>query len=48
MGSRKNQLKLKAALEARIEGMPKGTGFKKPGSMNRKKTGYRKIGSIKK
>lgn len=48
MGSRKNQMKIKAALETRIANMPKGSGYKKPGSMNRKKTGYVKIGPIKK
>lgn len=41
-------MKIKAALEARIAGMPKGSGFKKPGSMNKKKTGYIKIAPIKK
>lgn len=46
MGSKKNQMKIKAALETRIANMPKGSGFKKPGSMNRKKTGYVKIGPI--
>ena len=43
MGAHKNQMKIKAALEKRIEHMPKGSGFKKPGSMNRKKTGYVKV-----
>ena len=43
MGSKKNQEKLKRALEIRIANMPKGSGFKKPGSMNKKKTGYAKI-----
>jgi hypothetical protein len=48
MGARKNQMKIKAALESRIAGMPKGSGFKKPGSMNKKKTGYRKTAALKK
>ena len=48
MGSKKNNMKIKAALETRIANMPKGSGFKKPGSMNKKKTGYVKLGSIKK
>jgi hypothetical protein len=48
MGSKKNQLKIKAALESRINTMPKGSGYKKPGSMNRKKTGYIKIAPFKK
>ena len=43
MGSKKNQEKLKRALEIRIANMPKGSGFKKPGSMKKKKTGYAKI-----
>lgn len=48
MGAHKNQMKIKAALEARIANMPKGTGFKKPGSMNRKKTGYVKLPPLNK
>jgi len=48
MGARKNQLKIKAALEARIAGMPKGSGYKKPGSMNKKKTGYGKVAPLNK
>lgn len=48
MGARKNQLKIKAALEARIAGMPKGSGYKKPGSMNKKKTGYVKVAPLNK
>jgi hypothetical protein len=48
MGARKTQMKIKAALESRIAGMPKGSGFKKPGSMNKKKTGYIKVAGIKK
>ena len=36
------QRKVFAALEARIAAMPKGSGYKKPGSMNKKKTGYAK------
>jgi len=39
----KNTEKIKKALEIRIANMPKGSGFKKPGSMNKKKTGYAKI-----
>ena len=37
------QKKVAKALEIRIANMPKGSGFKKPGSMNKKKTGYAKI-----
>ena len=37
----KHHDKIAKALEIRISNMPKGTGFKKPGSMNKKKTGYR-------
>ena len=37
----KHHDKIAKALEIRIANMPKGTGFKKPGSMNKKKTGYR-------
>jgi len=33
--------KIKKALEQRIASTPNGAGFKKPGSMNKKKTGYR-------
>jgi hypothetical protein len=47
LGAKKNQLKIKAALESRIASMPKGSGFKKPGSMNRKKTGYAKVAPLK-
>lgn len=36
------QEKVKRALEIRIANMPKGSGYKKPGSMNKKKTGYAK------
>jgi hypothetical protein len=36
------QHKVAKALEIRIASMPKGAGFKKPGSMNKKKTGYAK------
>jgi len=40
----RNTEKIKAALEARIAGMPQGnSGYIKPGSMNKKKTGYVKI-----
>jgi hypothetical protein len=37
----KHQDKIKKALEQRIAATPNGAGFKKPGSMNKKKTGYR-------
>ena len=33
--------KIKKALEQRIASTPGGAGFKKTGSMNKKKTGYR-------
>jgi hypothetical protein len=33
--------KIKKALEQRIASTPNGAGYKKPGSMNKKKTGYR-------
>lgn len=33
--------KIKKALEQRQAATPNGAGFKKPGSMNKKKTGYR-------
>jgi hypothetical protein len=33
--------KIQKALEQRILSTPNGAGFKKPGSMNKKKTGYR-------
>jgi hypothetical protein len=39
----KNFEKIKKALEIRQVNMPKGAGFKKPGSMNKKKTGYAKV-----
>ena len=42
-----NHEKIKAALETRIANMPKGAGFKKPGSMNKKKTGYQRVGAKK-
>jgi hypothetical protein len=32
--------KIQAALLVRQAGTPQGAGFKKPGSMNKKKTGY--------
>ena len=41
MGSKHNQEKIKKALEIRINNMEPGT--KKPGSMNKKKTGYAKV-----
>ena len=33
--------KIKKALEQRQSATPNGSGYKKPGSMNKKKTGYR-------
>ena len=33
--------KITKALEQRQAATPNGAGFKKPGSMNKKKTGYR-------
>jgi hypothetical protein len=36
----KHHDKIAKALEIRIANMPKGEGYKKPGSMNKKKTGY--------
>ena len=39
----KHQDKIAAALEVRKANMPKGSGFKTPGSMNKKKTGYMSI-----
>jgi len=37
----KHHDKIKKALEQRIAATPSGPAFKKPGSMNPKKTGYR-------
>ena len=37
----KHHDKIAKALEIRKANMPKGAGFKVPGSMNKKKTGYR-------
>jgi hypothetical protein len=37
----KHNDKIKKALEQRIAATPNGGGYKKPGSMNKKKTGYR-------
>ena len=37
----KHHDKIKKALEIRKSHTPKGAGFKVPGSMNKKKTGYR-------
>ena len=48
MGSKKNQLKIAAALQARIDATPNLPGFKRPGSMNRKKSGYVKVAGMKK
>jgi len=39
----KQHNKIKKALEQRIAATPNGAGYKKPGSMNKKKTGYRGI-----
>ena len=39
----KHHDKVKRALEKRIAATPNKPGFKKPGSMNKKKTGYAKI-----
>lgn len=36
----KHHDKIAKALEKRIEMMPKGSGFRKPGSQNKRKTGY--------
>lgn len=36
----KHHDKIAKALEKRIELMPKGSGYTKPGSMNKRKTGY--------
>lgn len=47
MGSKKNNMKIDAALAAR-QAAHKGPGGKLPGSRNRKKTGYVKLGPIKK
>jgi hypothetical protein len=44
MGAKKNHAKIKAALESRIAATPNLPGFKKPGSLNRKKTGYARLG----
>ena len=33
--------KIQKALAQRIAATPNGSGYKKPGSMNKKKTGYR-------
>ena len=43
MGSKKNLKKIEAALEKR-KAAHKGPGGKVPGSMNRKKTGYTRLG----
>ena len=41
----KHHDKIAKALEQRIAGVPVGkSGFRKPGSMNKKKTGYPKTG----
>jgi hypothetical protein len=37
----KHQDKVAAALKWRQDNMPKGGGYKKPGSMNPRKTGFR-------
>jgi hypothetical protein len=36
----KHHDKIQRALESRIATTPKGDGYKKPGSMNKRKTGY--------
>lgn len=36
----KHHDKIAKSLEIRKANMPKGSGFKAPGSMNKKKTGY--------
>ena len=36
--------KILAALEIRKKNVPKGSGYKVPGSMNKRKTGYVKRG----
>jgi hypothetical protein len=41
MGKHNN--KISKALQQRQAAMPAGSGYKKPGSMNKKKTGYRGI-----
>jgi hypothetical protein len=40
----KHHDKILKALEARQKGMPQGSGYNKPGSMNKRKTGYPKRG----
>lgn len=40
----KHHDKILKALENRKAGKPSGSGFKTPGSMNKKKTGYPKTG----
>lgn len=40
----KHHDKVKEALEIRIKNTPQKGGFKIPGSMNKKKTGYKKRG----
>jgi hypothetical protein len=39
----KHHDKIAKALAQRIAATPNGSGYKKPGSMNKKKTGYRGI-----
>jgi len=39
----KHHDKIVKALAQRIAATPNGAGYKKPGSMNKKKTGYRGI-----
>jgi hypothetical protein len=46
MGSKKNQMKILAALKTRQDKAEPGT--KKPGSMNKKKTGYVKVAPLNK
>jgi hypothetical protein len=41
----KHHDKVKEALEIRIKNTPNKTGFNTPGSMNKRKTGYKKRSS---
>ena len=40
----KHHDKIAKALDKRIANVPNGSGFNKPGSMNKRKTGYAKRG----
>jgi hypothetical protein len=44
-GPAKHFDKIKKALKSRQDKAPAGSGFNKPGSMNKKKTGYPKTGN---